>query len=78
MEPVQIIIVILLFLVLFMVFALSMYLNSKTPLPENFELPSVKCKHCQSAACSLSQARRSDKNINEIAENVIKCEEGEE
>lgn len=78
MEPLQIIIVILLFVVLFAIFALSMYLNSNTPLPENFELPSVKCKHCQSAACSLSRVKISEKNTNKIIEENIICEEGEE
>ena len=30
-------------------FAIGLYLNRKTPLPENCELPSLACKHCSSS-----------------------------
>lgn len=39
-------------------FAIGMYLNRKTPLPEEFELPSLACKHCSSSTCSYSETNR--------------------
>ncbi|ERJ13835.1 hypothetical protein [Haloplasma contractile] len=49
---------ILLVVALVALYAFGMYLNKKTPLPEQFELPSIKCKHCSSSSCSYSETNR--------------------
>lgn len=57
-------------------FAIGLYLNRKTPLPENCELPSLACKHCSSSTCSYSEPNR----IQEIKEEIkksLKDKEGE-
>lgn len=42
-------------------YAIGIYLNKKTPLPENCELPSLKCEHCSSSSCSYSESNRVEK-----------------
>ena len=55
-------------------YAIGMYLNKKTPLPEECELPSLKCEHCKSTTCSYSDVNRIKKEIKESFRN--NCEEG--
>lgn len=55
-------------------FAIGMYLNKKTPLPEGYDLPSLKCEHCTSSTCAYSDTNR----VQEIKAAIKKdCEEGE-
>ncbi len=39
-------------------YAIGLYFNKKTPLPEECELPSLKCEHCTSVTCSYSEKNR--------------------
>ncbi len=57
-------------------FAIGLYLNKKTPLPEGCELPSLKCEHCASSTCSYSEVNRVQEIKNEI-KNSLKNNNGE-
>ena len=57
-------------------YAIGIYLNKKTPLPEGCELPSLKCEHCSSSSCSYSEGNRVQeikKEIKESLNNMGRC-----
>ena len=54
---------------LFGFMALGMYLNAKTPIPEGYDLQSLKCAHCTSSTCVYAK----DNLKNKLKEA---CEEG--
>ncbi|HEY8364004.1 MAG TPA: hypothetical protein VIK84_00410 [Haloplasmataceae bacterium] len=57
-------------------FAIGMYLNKKTPMPEGHELPSLACEHCTVSTCSYAKPNRVQEIKEEIKKNLnIDCEE---
>jgi hypothetical protein len=59
-------------------YAIGMYFNKRTPLPEGCELPSLKCEHCSSVSCGYSEVNRPISLKDEIKKEIAKSkvEEG--
>lgn len=66
----QPLIVALLIIGLFAFFAIGMFLNKRTPLPEGCELPTMKCEHCSSISCGYSEPNRVKEIKTEIKESL--------
>lgn len=49
-------------------YAIGLYLNNKTPLPEGYDIPSLKCASCSSSTCTYAKGN----SVEEI-KMEIKC-----
>jgi hypothetical protein len=58
MDMTQVLSVVGLVAFLFSFYAIGIYLNRRTPLPEGCELPSLACADCKSPACGYSEVSR--------------------
>ena len=56
----------LLVLILTCFYAIGMYFNRKTPLPEDCDIPSLKCDSCSSITCGYSEVNRAQTLKEEI------------
>lgn len=77
MDYLSIITMILVIFGLITFFAIGTYLNTKTPLPEGCELPSLKCEHCSSTSCSYAKPNRVTEIKKEIKKTLENNNSGE-
>lgn len=62
---------------LFGFYAIGIYLNRRTPLPEGCELPSLACEHCSSPTCGYSEMNRGESFKDEIKKEIRKSKREE-
>jgi hypothetical protein len=56
LTPIQALIIVGLVVFLFGFYALGIYLNKRTPIPEGCEIPSMGCESCSQESCGMRTA----------------------
>ena len=78
MTPIQGLIIVGLVVFLIGFYALGIYLNKNTPIPEGCDIPSLSCDSCTSSGCGYSGSNRGIDLKSEIKKDILlsKSEEG--